>query len=80
MGNTAHIIIGHGLEHHFREEGKFDVHYMGAIMTFEKLSDAVNLYNCLQGEVYIWDVTKGATLLEAKLMTSYNGLRVAFKK
>ena len=79
MGNTAHIIIGSGLEHHFRSEGKFDIHYMGAVLTFENLADAVQLYNCLQGEVYIWDVTQGATLLEAKLLVSHNPLRIAFK-
>lgn len=73
MYNDSHILIGSKLNDVRGRVGKYAVQFMDATLTFDNGSNAVEAYENLKGEAYIWDMSnyKRVILLEAKLSKEY---------
>jgi len=73
MENDSHILIGSRLQQAIGNRGTYAVQFMGATLTFDNGSFAVNAYNNIEGEAYLWDlsVNKKVILIEAKLLKQY---------
>ncbi|MEO6671201.1 MAG: hypothetical protein ABIN36_17090 [Ferruginibacter sp.] len=73
MVDHIHIVIGSKLDEALGNPGEYAVQFMGATLTFDNGSSAVAAYQNIEGEAYIWDVSRNnrAVLLEAKLFKEY---------
>jgi hypothetical protein len=74
MHDNAHIFIGSKLSEVMGHDGEYAVQFMSATLTFDNGSYAVQAYNNIEGEAYLWDVSKykKAVLVEAKLVKEYH--------
>jgi hypothetical protein len=57
---------GSGAECYWREFGDFEVRYADGPKHFYRLKDAIKLYNQINDEAFIWDLTGRPELIEEK--------------
>lgn len=77
-GAATHIVIGNHLDSIKHSEGRYKLFVMDAVLLFDNGHDAVDAFNNVKAEAYLWDLgypSSKPTLVQAKLMTQYTFLK-----